>query len=1242
LQNATTRVVYDVNRFYNSRTANPADPTKWMPCFAATISRETHYYDLATGQQSRLQISFSYSDGFGREIQKKIQAEPVPASGGTSTTPRWVGSGWTIFNNKAKPVRQYEPFFSQLAKGHQFEFGVQVGVSPILCYDPVGRVVATLHPNQSYEKVSFDPWYQQSFDVNDTVLQTDPTADPDVGDFFQRLPATDYLPSWYALRTDPAYAAQAAALWPDPQIRSAETAAATKAAAHANTPTSAYLDTLGRTFLTIADNGAAGKFATHVELDIQSYQRSVTDALARKVMAYDYDMLGTCIHQASMEAGERWMLNDVTSKLIRAWDSRGHNFRTTYDALRRATGIYVQGTNANSDPRTTAAEVLFQKTVYGEGQPDALNLRTRVFQSNDTSGLVTNTGHNAATGQDEGYDFKGNLLRSSRQFLADHKALADWSATPALLPEIFTSSTRYDALNRPTSAITPDGSIVVPSYNEANFLETISVNLGGAATATPFVTNIDYNAKGQRVLIEYGNNVQTQYVYDPQTFRLVRLTTSRLAFPANQRTVQDLAYSYDPVGNITHIQDDADLQNAIFFRNQRIEPSNDYIYDAIYRLIQASGREQLGLDGNGNKLPPTASSYNDVPRVLLFPVPTDGNAIGTYTEAYQYDAVGNFLAFIHSGSQPGMAWSRTYAYNEASLLESGKVSNRLSQTTVSGSQPLVEKYTYDLHGNMTLMPQLQDMQWNFKDELLMTKRQAVNGSDADGALHKGECTYYVYDGGGQRRRKVTESSAGIKIKERFYLNGYEVYREYDSGGAITLERETLHVMDDKQRVALVETRTQGSDGSPAQLLRYQFSNHLGSASLELDDQAQVISYEEYCPYGNTSYQAGRSKVEVSLKRYRYTGMERDEESGLSYHAARYYATWIGRWTSADPSGLNGGLNLYSYAGSAPASLVDVSGHDPTVPVSDEYQREHPLWRGKPTPTRLTLPRHIGDKGNHGGGGTGKRGPKTGQAAGVQGGEDGGVAGGDVGGHTGHLAQHGLSEQKDLGNTSLPGSDGATDQKTGGTDDAGTDDPGKGGQGTKQTGTSGKGQSGSKHGNGTTNGSPDGTPDTPSDDGSGKGGKSTFLGTLAELASFFSDPSSLDEAKRSGNEGTGSQVGSKSGIIKGWLAQVLVVAMAFGGKIIKDAIKGIGGVFKKGVARLKGALAGEQKLITGGSEVVAPPAEPQILKDPPAGPEPPEAPAGGGGPYREAQTPDPPSDPPKDPWEIVEGLKPRRK
>ena len=57
----------------------------------------------------------------------------------------------------------------------------------------------------------------------------------------------------------------------------------------------------------------------------------------------------------------------------------------------------------------------------------------------------------------------------------------------------------------------------------------MDVNLRGAAAATPFVTDIDYDAKGQRTLIDYGNGVRTTYEYDPLTFRLTRLTTTRPA-----------------------------------------------------------------------------------------------------------------------------------------------------------------------------------------------------------------------------------------------------------------------------------------------------------------------------------------------------------------------------------------------------------------------------------------------------------------------------------------------------------------------------------------------------------------------------------------------------------------------------------------------------------------------------------------------------------------------------------------
>ena len=132
-------------------------------------------------------------------------------------------------------------------------------------------------------------------------------------------------------------------------------------------------------------------------------------------------------------------------------------------------------------------------------------------------------------------------------------------------------------------------------------------------------------------------------------------------------------------------------------------------------------------------------------------------------------------------------------------------------------------------------------------------------------------------------------------------------------------------MDDERRVALVENRTVGQDPAPERLVRYQLDDHLGSASLELDDQARVISYEEYAPYGSSTYAAVRSRTEAP-KRYRFTGKERDEETGLAYHGARYYAPWLGRWVSCDPAGLADGLNLYQYVSSRPTVLHDPSGH----------------------------------------------------------------------------------------------------------------------------------------------------------------------------------------------------------------------------------------------------------------------------------------------------------------------------
>ena len=144
--------------------------------------------------------------------------------------------------------------------------------------------------------------------------------------------------------------------------------------------------------------------------------------------------------------------------------------------------------------------------------------------------------------------------------------------------------------------------------------------------------------------------------------------------------------------------------------------------------------------------------------------------------------------------------------------------------------------------------------------------------------------------------------------------------------SLTLERTTVHISDDTGRIAMLESRTTGTDAAPATLQRYIYSNHLQSAGLELDENANIISYEEYHPYGTTAYQASNSSINALAKRYRYTGKERDEETGLYYHGARYYIPWLGRWTASDPlEAKYAPLCTYNYCENNPVMLVDPSG-----------------------------------------------------------------------------------------------------------------------------------------------------------------------------------------------------------------------------------------------------------------------------------------------------------------------------
>lgn len=891
LDDPTTRTEYGL-------LANLDDPAHRAPAYVRTLARLTH---RAAG--SAWQESFSYSDGFEREIQRKLRAEPGPlVPGGPVVAERWVGSGWTVFNNRGKPVRRYEPFFDGSSA---FAFARLAGVSPVLLYDPADRVVATLLPNRTYEKVVFDPWSQTSWDANDTVLQLDPRDDPDVGGHFALVPVAELLPTWFDER-------DTGALGP------AEQGAAARTVPHAGTPARSLLDPLGRVIATTAHaglgpGGVPVLHTTRSRLDVEGNTVEVVDARGRVALRCDHDMLGTRVRDASIDAGTRWTLEDAGGNPLRSWDSRGHAFRIEYDRLRRPVRHVVRGGDAvQSDPDTLDTDLEFERYEYGEGHPQAaqLNLRGRVRSHRDGAGILTN----------EEFDFKGNALRVSRAVVSAHDVAPDWSgaiATDAPLEQRWT----FDALDRVTTYTTPDGSVTRYAYNETSQVRAIDTRLAGGQAWTPFVTHAEYNARGQRTLIEHGNGVRTEYGYDERTFRLARVLTTRNAtdFPDDCPDppppawpgcrVQNLTYTYDPVGNVMQVRDAA--QQTIFFRNKRVEPSSELTYDPLYRLVEATGREHLGQLGAA----PAPSSHDDRPRIARLLADGDGQVLARYTERYAYDAVGNLEELAHRGTDPAHpGWTRTFVHDEQSPLEPAARSNRLTRTTGTGGPETFSTGGdgYDGNGNMLAMAQVEELRWDFLDRPRMTRRQS-------------ERTWYVHDADGERVRKVTERPNGLVGEERLYLGEYELHRRT---GTDPVVRETLHVMDDDRRIALVETRTDTT--ARERLIRYQLGNHLESVGLELDDRGRLISYEEYTPYGSTAYQAVRSQTEAP-RRYRFAGKERDVETGLCYFGARYYAPWLCRWASCDPDAWGSPAeSAYAAFGSSPVTMTDPDGRKPLI------------------------------------------------------------------------------------------------------------------------------------------------------------------------------------------------------------------------------------------------------------------------------------------------------------------------
>ncbi|RXT63375.1 RHS repeat domain-containing protein [Pseudomonas syringae] len=575
---------------------------------------------------------------------------------------------------------------------------------------------------------------------------------------------------------------------------------------------------------------------------------------------------GALLLSKSVDSGWRVSLNGEAGQLVDSWDGRDNPRQIEYDAQLRPLAI-------NESGRMT------ERFTYGGPATAERNQCNQLIRHDDTAGsrLLPD------------YGLSGGVLSEERYFLQSPDR-PDWPlAEPdrdALLEPVGLQTRRvFNAQGEALAQTDANGNVQRFSYGAAGQLHAVELTLTNTEQPQTLVSAIDYDAFNQVEQETAGNGVVSRYVYDRQDGRLIELS----ALSADGSVLQKLNYSYDPAGNVLLINDAS--QPDRYCGNQRIEPINRFCYDTLYQLIEATGREVRNGASHGPALPG------------LQPVPTlDPCQVSNYRQHYSYDPAGNLLQMRHEG-----------AHNFTRNMHVAPDSNR-SLPDDDEDVDVDFATSFDANGNLLQLVRGQVMGWDVRNQLQhITTVQREDGANDD--------ERYVYDGQGQRCRKISTAQASGRtlINEVRYLPGLEI--------RTTADGEILHVITaqaGRNSVRVLHWEAGKPSAIANDQVRYSLGDHLGSSTLELDQQGGLISQESYYPFGGTAWWAARSAVDARYKTVRYSGKERDA-SGLYYYGFRYYAPWLQRWINPDPAGVVDGLNLYAMVRNNPAACVDPSG-----------------------------------------------------------------------------------------------------------------------------------------------------------------------------------------------------------------------------------------------------------------------------------------------------------------------------
>jgi len=859
--------------------------TRRTPAHSAAFMADRYFSD-ADASQRQVRVALVFSDGFGRVLQSKLRTEGgesyviddngnlvVDAQGNPvlqQCAERWLTTGHVLYSSKGEPVRQYDPYYLNVPDHATDTALSRFASSDTLYYDALGRVREVQTADGYLRRTQYHPWHQIDWDENDTLGETPAAA------------ATSNTAAAYAGRARLTTAAQIAEI-----CRDTPEAVVRDGRGNGIREVQYYRSQVGeapRTRVTRYVRDVLGRQISSSDARFFALQQSDPATPANERM--HYSLGGWVLRHESRDAG--WRVSVLTSdgELLRGFDARGQRWRFCYDVLRRPLARYLA--------RDQSVEACREQWCYGEESANAeearaLNQRGRLVRHFDPAGCVVV----------RGYTLLGMNSAEQRRFLLDPESPTDWPADAALAESLlesqdYVSHWRYDALGALLEQVDAAGHRQRQAYYKSGRLESRHVCVLGDAEK-PILQGRAYTPEGAVEREHLGNGVTVLFDYDARTRRLNRRRAVR---DQDQRILQDLSYQYDPIGNLLEVEDAA--QAVRYFRNQQVMARSSYSYDSLYQLISATGREHAGAGQEDSGLP-----------APLVPLPSNGSALVTYSRTFQYDEAGNLLETRHEG-----------AIGYRSSLTLSPESNRAVASGIGINAGDVEGL-FDAHGNpLSLSPGNAPLIWDADDRLQrVTQIARPDGNDDR------EC--YAYGGNARRVRKWRvrwTGTVGQRAEVR-YLPGLELRTDAGIGEQL----ELLVAPDGPTNLRVLHWRAGQPAGLDDNSCRYSLNDHLGSNCIELDETGQLVSREEYYPYGGTAVWAAQSDLEVKYKITRYSGRERDA-SGLYDYGFRYYAPWLGRWLNPDPGSTVDGLNLFRMARNNPATLWDNSG---LSPVGDE-------------------------------------------------------------------------------------------------------------------------------------------------------------------------------------------------------------------------------------------------------------------------------------------------------------------